>query len=257
MFQQLLIIFAIVILVLLPTTTYSAGSFYCQSGSSQSCCVQLAHRVSNDYNSRCASIILTNNSGYSMTLEVGNLEDGRWLTSEDYSGENGININCEPHSLGDDESETISSVTSHFLGGSKGYVIFNIHDNTTSSFTISWNAPFIGSSEYNFNFYNESSYNDYDVTNSSEFENTVYKIKITNKHEKMPSQYIILIVSGVLAIIIILSSIFYYCCCRSPRPRLQRQQRFIPRTRQHVRVGPPETMGEPIVRVGPPAPEVR
>src|SRR5581483_3437546 len=141
----------ILVLVLSPTFTYSAHNiikkdvteeqninFYCQSGTSQSCCSQIAHRVSSDNHSRCASIVLMNNSGHNIDLDVVNLEDGRWIASGDYSGGNNINLNCQPRSLLDGESETISSVTSHFGGGITGYVNFIIKDDTSSKFNISW-----------------------------------------------------------------------------------------------------------------------
>src|SRR5581483_11161872 len=170
MFQNPFIIFAIVILVLSSTFTYSAHnvikndihiseeqniSFYCQNGTSQTCCSQLAHRVSNDNHSRCISIVLKNNSGYNMTLEAINLEDGRWINSQDYGGSKTVNINCQPRSLPVNETETFSSVTSHFLGGLAGYVSFIIHDNMMSKFTISWKVPLIGSSQYEVNFLNK------------------------------------------------------------------------------------------------------
>ncbi|CAB4383907.1 unnamed protein product [Rhizophagus irregularis] len=149
MFRKQLIILAIVILVLSPTFTYSADdvikndisggqdiTFYCQDGTSQSCCSQLAHRISSDHLSRCASIVLINHSGYNMTLEVENLED---VTQEDYVhyvGANSTNINCQPRNLTDNENETISSVTSHFLGGVKGFASFLIHDDMTSKLNL-------------------------------------------------------------------------------------------------------------------------
>jgi ABC-type antimicrobial peptide transport system permease subunit len=232
MFQKLHIIFAIVILVLLPPTSIHSASnenFYCQDGTSQSCCTQLAHKVSSDNNSRCASIVLINNSGYNMTLGAKNLEDGRWLTSKDYVGDNSIDIDCQPHPLLVNESETISSVTSHFFGGIKGYVIFNINDNMLiSNFTISWKVPaFFGSPEYDFGFHDISSYDDYNVDKNSEFENTVYKITITNKHKpkEMPLSTpnhpnITLIVIGTLflIIVIILSLLVYYFKIHRVRP---------------------------------------
>src|SRR5437763_111693 len=181
MFQKPFIIFVIVNLVLSPTSTYSAydlirkdtsegnTSFYCQDGTSQLCCSQLAHRVSNDNHSRSASIVLTNNSGYNMTLVAQNLEEGRWITSKDYGGGNSININCQPRSLLlVYESETISSVSSRFLGGVKGHVSYKIHDNMTSKFIISWNVPLIGSPQYDLS---GLSNNDYEVKNSSTLEN--------------------------------------------------------------------------------------
>ena len=198
MFQKPFIIFAIVILVLSPTSTYSAYdlikkdisegqniSFYCQSGTSQHCCSQLAHRVSSDHHSRCASIVLMNNSGHNIDLDVVNLEDGRWIVSGDYSGGNDININCQPRSLLDGESETISSVTSHFVGGITGYVNFIIKDDTSSKFNISWKVPTIGSPEYEFSFFNESSYfKKYDVIKNNAFDDTVFQVTINENIEK-------------------------------------------------------------------------
>ena len=231
MFQKSLIIFAIIILVLSPTPTYSATdeSFYCQTpGTSSDCCFQLAHRVSTGHNSHRASIVLTNNSGYNMTLGVKNLEDGRWVTSEDYGGNNSIIIDCQPRSLLDNESETISSVTSHFFGGLTGYVTFNIHDNMSSTFTITWKVPaMFGSPQYEFNFFNESSYNDYEVTNSTTFENTVYQVTMNKKIKTIPiyntKPWKLILV--ILSIVIILVMICYCCICcinyfesENPRP---------------------------------------
>ncbi|CAG8666728.1 7844_t:CDS:2 [Rhizophagus irregularis] len=99
-----------------------------------------------------------------MTLEVENLEDGRWLTQEDYVhyvGANSTNINCQPRNLTDNENETISSVTSHFLGGVKGFASFLIHDDMTSKLNISWEVPTIGTPQYEFNFLGELSYQHY------------------------------------------------------------------------------------------------
>lgn len=177
MFLKPFITFAIVILVLSPTFTYSTVDI---SGdcNDESCCFQLAHQVCNDHHSRCASIFLNNKSGYNMSLVANNLEDGRWLTSKDYIVDNSVNIKCEPHSLSENESETISSVTSHFLGGVKGYVSFKIADNLKSEFTISWKVPTIGPPLYEFNFLNNLSYHHYDVIKEIAFEDTVYQIAI-------------------------------------------------------------------------------
>ncbi|CAB4407852.1 unnamed protein product [Rhizophagus irregularis] len=241
---QTLIIFAIAILVLSPTFTHSAdnSTFSCQDGTSQSCCSQLAHRVSSEHNSRCASIVLTNKSGYNMDSTNKNLEDGRWLISTDYFGANSVNITCEPHSFLDNESETISSVTSHALGGLKGYVSFKINDSRTSEFTISWKVPTIGPPQYEFNFLNDLSNQYYIVNNNKTFEDTVYQITINkiNKinENKTPISFIVAIV--LLAIGLVVIGIFFIAS-RFARPPI----RVIPgppadyTREQHIRPGPP------------------
>ncbi|GES99097.1 hypothetical protein GLOIN_2v1548905 [Rhizophagus clarus] len=117
------------------------NEFFCPNGSSLICCPLLAHRVATEYHSRCASIILINNSGYNLTLETVDLEDGRWITTDDY--ERIIDVNCEPHSILNGESEAISSVTSHFFGGIMGFVTFTMDDDISSQFVISWDVPTI------------------------------------------------------------------------------------------------------------------
>ncbi|GES99096.1 hypothetical protein GLOIN_2v1548905 [Rhizophagus clarus] len=119
------------------------NEFFCPNGSSLICCPLLAHRVATEYHSRCASIILINNSGYNLTLETVDLEDGRWITTDDY--ERIIDVNCEPHSILNGESEAISSVTSHFFGGIMGFVTFTMDDDISSQFVISWDVPTVGS----------------------------------------------------------------------------------------------------------------
>ncbi|CAG8683073.1 12566_t:CDS:2, partial [Racocetra fulgida] len=102
-------------------------SFFCRNGTSLSCCPHLANKIAYKHYSRCASIILINNSGYNMTLDVVNLEDGRWVTSDDY-GDDVFDLNCKPRSLLPYESEAISSVTNQVLGGVIGYVSYIIDD---------------------------------------------------------------------------------------------------------------------------------
>ncbi|CAB4485877.1 hypothetical protein RhiirA5_405827 [Rhizophagus irregularis] len=147
-----------------------------------------------------------------MTLEVENLEDGRWLTQEDYVhyvGANSTNINCQPRNLTDNENETISSVTSHFLGGVKGFASFLIHDDMTSKLNISWEVPTIGTPQYEFNFLGELSYQHYVVNKNKTFDDTVYqiiinKIKINeNKTMSPPISFIIAIGLPVIVVIII------------------------------------------------------
>ncbi|CAJ0750026.1 22932_t:CDS:2 [Entrophospora sp. SA101] len=121
-------------------------NFACQNGTSLRCCPLLAHQISSQHHSRCATIILVNKTGYKITLTVSSLEDGRWVTQYDYDGN--ININCIPHSLINGQSEAISSVSSHFLGGIKGYLFFEIGDANSSNFLISWDVPTIGSPVY-------------------------------------------------------------------------------------------------------------
>ncbi|CAB4374947.1 hypothetical protein RhiirA1_446798 [Rhizophagus irregularis] len=199
-----LIFVNIIILVLLSTFAYSApynnttehnendiikeqdDNFICLSGSNIACCPQLAHHVASKYHSRCASIVLINKSGYNMVLDIINLEDGRWVTSDDYDD---IDINCEPHSLLNDESEAISSVTSHFLGGISSVVIFTIDDDISSSFFISWNVPTIGSPKYLIEFFDKSSKDKYSIITQKTFRNTVFRIEI---HKRIPWTWSIL-----------------------------------------------------------------
>ncbi|RIA86945.1 hypothetical protein C1645_778420 [Glomus cerebriforme] len=199
MSHKKLIVFVniILILVFLSTSTYSAPhdtidtiehdlniieeqdmNFFCQDGTSTSCCPPLAHRVASKHHSRCASIILNNKSGYNMSLSTINLEDGRWVTSKD-DDDGYIEINCEPHSLLNGESEAMSSVTSHFLGGVKGYVIFTMDDDISSNFIISWEVPTIGSPGYFFNFLDKPSRNKYVVKYENSFGNTVFQVTIS------------------------------------------------------------------------------
>ncbi|RIA95484.1 hypothetical protein C1645_816560 [Glomus cerebriforme] len=190
-------------------------SFYCQNGTSQLCCYQLAHRVSSDNHSRCASIVLKNNSGYRMNLEAQNLEDGRWITSEDYKGGNNISINCQPRSLLNNESETISSVTGRFIGGLTGYVSFNILDNMTSNFTISWKVPLFGSPQYDLNGLSE---HDYEVIKNSTFEDTVYIVTI-NAINKNKKPFILIIIFSVIAIVIAIVLVLVIISCYIRRIR--------------------------------------
>ncbi|PKC17442.1 hypothetical protein RhiirA5_368992 [Rhizophagus irregularis] len=245
MVQNPLIIFAIVILVVLvlsPTFTYSEdnSSFSCQDGTSQSCCSQLAHRVSSEHNSRCASIVLTNESGYNMDSTNKNLEDGRWLTSTDYFGANSVNITCEPRSLLDNESETISSVTSHVFGGLKGYFSFKINDSMTSEFTISWKVPTIGSPQYEFNFLNDLSNQYYIVNNNKTFEDTVYQITINkiNKINENKTPISLIIVIVLLGIGLVVIGIFFIAS-RFNRGPLTLVIACFNTCKQHSRPGPP------------------
>jgi len=69
-----------------------------------------------------------------MSLVGVSLEDGRWVTSDD-SGD--IDIDCRPQTrLANGEIEGFSSVTSHFLGGIRGYAAFSLDDNAFTFFTI-------------------------------------------------------------------------------------------------------------------------
>lgn len=143
------------------------------------CCPLLAHRVASENHSRCATIILVNKSGYNLTLETVNLEDGRWITMEDYGRV--IDVNCEPHSILNGESEAISTVTSHFLGGVLGFVIFTMDDDISSKFVVSWDVPTIGSPGYFFNFMDETSKHKYAINSQNTFGDTVYRIEIYEK----------------------------------------------------------------------------
>ncbi|CAJ0763539.1 16671_t:CDS:2, partial [Entrophospora sp. SA101] len=95
--------------------------FACQNGTSLGCCPLLAHRIASQHHSRCATIILINNTGYNITLAASSLEDGRWVTQYDYDGN--IDINCMPHSLIDGQSEAISSVSKAGTGQKNSILI--------------------------------------------------------------------------------------------------------------------------------------
>src|SRR5581483_3249823 len=80
---------------------------------------------------------------------------------------------------------------------------------TSSKFNISWKVPTIGSPEYEFSFFNESSYfKKYDVIKNNAFDDTVFQVTI-NENIKPPSSPIILIilitifVSGLIIVIFI------------------------------------------------------
>ncbi len=155
-----------------PIIEQDIGPFFCQNGTSLSCCPLLAHRVASEHHSRCASIILINKSGYSITLKSVSLEDGRWVTSDDSDD---IDINCEPQtdSLANGQSEVFSSVTSHFLGGILGFATFTIHDDISSNFTISWRVPTIGSPGYSIEGLSKRKYM---IDRQRGFENTVFQV---------------------------------------------------------------------------------
>ncbi|CAG8434281.1 11191_t:CDS:1 [Scutellospora calospora] len=190
MYHKLSVNFSI-FLVFLLHFTYSAPhdtieaerqniDYFCRDGNSQNCCPHLANRVANENFSRCASIILINNSGFKMTLVNENLEDGRWVTSHDYYDGDGVYIDCMPHTLLNYESEAISSVSSHFLGGVQGYVGFIIDDDFSSKFFISWDVPLFSSPKYHFSFLNESYMYKYNIKVEQSFGDTVYKVTIGN-----------------------------------------------------------------------------
>ncbi|CAG8466676.1 2614_t:CDS:2 [Paraglomus occultum] len=129
-----------------PPIEATSGPFLCH-GTNATCCPLLAHKIASEHSSRCASIILDNKSGYNVSLVVASLEDGRWVTSDD-SGD--VDIDCSPRTgrLANGELEVLSSVTSHFLGGIRGYATFRLDDDAFNVFTIYWDAPLIGSNGY-------------------------------------------------------------------------------------------------------------
>ncbi|CAG8486892.1 30762_t:CDS:2 [Gigaspora margarita] len=147
-----------------------------------------------------------------MTLNIVNLEDGRWVTSDDY-GDDSININCEPHSLLEHESEAISSVTNHFLGGVQGYVSYIIEDDMSSQFIISWEVSPIGSQKYYFSFLDESYMQDYQVNFEYSLGNTIYQVKI-DKKTSLPMSWLI---SIFLFVFFITIPFFCYQCMTSGR----------------------------------------
>ncbi|CAJ0912744.1 9462_t:CDS:2 [Entrophospora sp. SA101] len=169
--------------------------FACQNGTSLGCCPLLAHRIASQHHSRCATIILINNTGYNITLAASSLEDGRWVTQYDYDGN--IDINCMPHSLIDGQSEAISSVSSHFLGGIKGYLFFEIEDANSSNFLISWNVPIIGSPVYSSYGLSEEKYT---IKSQRSLSNTVYYVTVDSK-----SNWNIMVLSFPFLILL--------CCC--------------------------------------------
>ncbi|RIB04014.1 hypothetical protein C2G38_2048790 [Gigaspora rosea] len=187
-------------------------NFFCRNGTSLNCCPHLANRIANEHYSRCASIILINNSGYNMTLNIVNLEDGRWVTSNDY-GDDSISINCEPRSLLEHESEAISSVTNHFLGGVQGYVSYIIEDDTSSQFIISWEVSPIGSNKYYFSFLDESYMQDYHVKFEYSLGDTIYQVKI-DKKTSLPMSWLI---SIFLFVFFITIPFVCYQCMSSER----------------------------------------
>jgi len=88
--------------------TYSApldiGQFYCSNGTNPNeyCCPLLAHRISStNYPSK--TILLTNKSGYNLSLKGVNLEYGKWVK--------GYNLTCElqTNPLPNGRSEAFSS----------------------------------------------------------------------------------------------------------------------------------------------------
>jgi hypothetical protein len=241
MFRRPIINFVIIVLVLSSISTYSAQddipgenvSLYCQNGTSQDCCSHLAYRVAKDNHSRCASIALINNSGHDITLDGKDIEDGRWVKSEDYAvyGING-SVNCQPRSLPDGESETISSVTNRFLGGLTGYAFFVINDNMKSKFEISWKVPTIDVNppEYKFSFTTKPSNDKYDVDKEKSFEDTVYQITISNNNTMSSTLSSLLPLISFIVLFLIIGFLFVILCyCIITRRLLQRvrpEQRF-------------------------------
>jgi len=176
-------IFIIIILVFSSKFTYSVplierdDTLSCQ-GTNEICCPFLAHQVASQHNSRCASIILINKSGYNMTLN-GFLEDGNWLTPQKYKN---INRDCGPQAsnLETNQSVILSSVTSHFLGGLKGYATFTIDDKASSTFIIAWKVPTIGSPNYSIDLSSKDKdiKKKYDLTHQSILEDTVFQVTV-------------------------------------------------------------------------------
>ncbi|CAG8768034.1 12453_t:CDS:2 [Dentiscutata erythropus] len=130
--------------------------FFCRNGASLNCCPHLANRIAYENYSRCASIIIINNSGYNMTLDVVNLEDGRWVTSDDY-GDDSIDINLQ------------------------GYISYIIEDDRSSQFIISWEVSTLGPPMYYFGFLDGSYMQDYNVKFDYSLGETIYQVKIDKK----------------------------------------------------------------------------
>ncbi|CAI2170753.1 13595_t:CDS:1 [Funneliformis geosporum] len=156
----------------IPLFEQDIGSFYCEDGSSLECCPLLSRNFASRHHSRVATIVLINNSGYEMELVAVSLESGRWITSND----NNYNISCEPqiYPLANGQGEAFSSVTSHFLGGVKGYAIFSMNDDILSNFIISWSVPTIGSPKYKISGISLSE--NYDIVLERDLGNTVYRV---------------------------------------------------------------------------------
>nr|CAG8472912.1 6745_t:CDS:2 [Entrophospora candida] len=210
----------IIVLVFSSTSTYSALTeqdidFACQNGTSLGCCPLLAHRIASQHHSRCATIILINNTGYNITLAASSLEDGRWVTQYDYDGD--IDIDCMPHSLLGGQSEAISSVSSHFLGGIKGYLFFEINDANSSNFLISWNVPIIGSPVYSSYGLSEEMYT---IKSQRSLSNTVYYVTVDSKSNW--NNWNIMVLSFPFLILL--------CCCsgfvKDNSPREQESNSF-------------------------------
>src|SRR2546421_327488 len=113
-----------------PLSELDIASFFCP-GRNRACCPLLAHRIASKHHSRRVTIVINNKSGHTIFFDGASLESGRWVTSGD---DIDIGINCEPpiNPLKDGKSEAFSAVTSHFLGGVKGFASFSMDDDTLS-----------------------------------------------------------------------------------------------------------------------------
>ncbi|CAB4478479.1 uncharacterized protein OCT59_027281 [Rhizophagus irregularis] len=236
--------FIFINIIILSTLTYSVpydtvenidydiikgqdNEFFCPNNSNVICCPLLAHRVASENHSRCATIILVNKSGYNLTLETVNLEDGRWVTMEDYGRV--IDVNCEPRSILNGESEAISTVTSHFLGGVLGFVTFIMDDDMSSKFIISWDVPTIGFPGYYFNFMDETSKHKFAINSQNTFGDTVFRIEI---YEKIPWTWPTIPLYFLVPFLML--SIAIPCCCISiifgetQYPRQEQRRSYVP-----------------------------
>jgi len=182
-----------------PPIEETGGPFFCQNGTSLTCCPLLAHRIASEHHSRCASIMLNNKSGYNIRLVVSSLEDGRWVTSDD-SGD--IDVDCSPRTdLANGESEVFSSVTSHFLGGIRGYATFIINDEVSTTFTIDWMAPLIGPNEH---YVSGLPTENYHVALQYGFDHTVFQVTVAP-------------VGGMPFFVLPLIGFIVICCVAAPK----------------------------------------
>ncbi|CAG8466597.1 2610_t:CDS:1, partial [Paraglomus occultum] len=157
-----------------PPIEATSSPFLCQEASATCSCPLLARKISSEHNSRCASIILDNKSSYNVRLVVASLEDGRWVTSDD-SGD--VDIDCSPRTkrFANDELEVLSSVTSHFLGGIRGYATFHLDDDASTNFTIYWDAPLLGDNSYGITGLPTTKYQ---VALQNNLDNTVFQVTV-------------------------------------------------------------------------------
>ncbi|PKY20219.1 hypothetical protein RhiirB3_407955 [Rhizophagus irregularis] len=140
-----------------------------------------------------------------------------------------IDVNCEPRSILNGESEAISTVTSHFLGGVLGFVTFIMDDDMSSKFIISWDVPTIGFPGYYFNFMDETSKHKFAINSQNTFGDTVFRIEI---YEKIPWTWPTIPLYFLVPFLML--SIAIPCCCISiifgetQYPRQEQRRSYVP-----------------------------